>query len=83
MEISASGSGARFVRFKRVNGLENVLRHVKDVRPERELTSQQMIELHINTEGCRNVLVTLNKKPNKYHKLDSDLKSLHNKRLSY
>jgi hypothetical protein len=62
--------------FNRVNGLESVLRNVKDVLPERELATRQKLELHGITDECRNVLDTLNRKLDKYHELDSNPKGI-------
>jgi hypothetical protein len=61
--------------WDRVKSLSNVLRDIDDLLPERELTSQQQIELHDIAEGCGNVLKTLNETLEKYQELDSSPKT--------
>lgn len=52
--------------------LVNVLRDVDNILPERELTSQQKIELNNVAKGCFNVLTKLKEILEKYQELDSD-----------
>jgi hypothetical protein len=58
-------------RFNRVRNLSIVLQDVEIVLPERELTSQQKIELGRITGGCRNILKELEETLEKYQDLDS------------
>lgn len=55
----------------RIRSLSIVLQDVEVILPERELTSQQKIELHDITDGCRNVLDKLEKTLGKYRELIS------------
>jgi hypothetical protein len=58
-------------RFNRVRNLSIVLQDVEIVLPERELTSQQKIELGRITGGCRNILKELEETLEKHQDLDS------------
>ena len=59
------------VSVNRVRSLSIVLQDVEVVLSERELTSQQKMELHVIAENCREVLNTLEKTLGKYHELAS------------
>ncbi|KAI9808028.1 MAG: hypothetical protein M1827_007553 [Pycnora praestabilis] len=54
-----------------VKSLSNVLRDLEDVLPERDLIEKQKADLYTHTQGCRNVLVELERMVDKYCDLNS------------
>lgn len=67
------------ILISRVNSVRNlsiILEDIKLVLPERELTSQQKIELGGIIEGCSIVLKELEEILGKYQELDSSARSL-------
>jgi hypothetical protein len=65
--------------LNRVKSLSNVVRDVEDVLPNRELTDRQKTTLHDILEGCRNVLIALDRVLDKYYGLDTSPKGFGNK----
>jgi TFIIF-interacting CTD phosphatase-like protein len=57
--------------LNRVRSLSIVLQDVEVVLFERQLTSQQMTELHVVAKSCRDVLNALENTLGKYHELAS------------
>jgi hypothetical protein len=57
----------------RVGSLSIILEDIKIILPQQELASEQEIGLQNITEGCNNVLNTLDKSLEKYQELNLDL----------
>ena len=62
-----------------MKSLSNILRDLEDVLPERELTDRQNTHLQDITQGCRGVLIEIEKILEKYCSLDTNPKGLSGK----
>ena len=65
--------------FDRVRSLSDILCDLENVLNKRSLTARQKQDLHSIVEGCRDVLIDLNKVMDKYHCLIVSPKSLGDK----
>lgn len=65
--------------FDRVRSLSDILCDLENVLNKRNLTARQKQDLHSIVEGCRDVLIDLNKVMDKYHCLIVSPKSLGDK----
>ena len=75
--LTAGSNGLELiVRLNSVKVLTNVIRDVDDVLPERDLSTQQRMDLEEIAQGCHDVLDQLKDKLDKNLELDSKAKGI-------